>query len=73
MVGFFALAGGLFEYVDSFLEGHPSHRELFLSVATIGPSITSVQTPRRDMLNFLVQHGYPIDRIMTSLPDIPSA
>jgi hypothetical protein len=71
-----AFAAGLFDYVERSLDEYSKrYLDFFFSAATIGPSITSVQIPRRDMLSFLVRHGYSVDHDMDGLFSlkIPSA
>jgi hypothetical protein len=53
-----ALAAGLLDFVHSRLGAKDFEPEWdrLLYVAAIGPPITSVQTPRRDMLNILFQY-----------------
>jgi len=65
-----AFAAGLFEYVEGrlgILAENLIFESILVHVATIGPKISSVQTSRRDMLNFLVKVGYSIDRIILPL------
>jgi hypothetical protein len=60
-----ALAAGLFEYVDRWLNTKLiSPLTALCYVATIGPPVTSVQMPRRNMLNILVQHGLSVEEEM---------
>jgi hypothetical protein len=66
-----ALAAGLFEYVDRRLKINLKQNLIFQSstlryVATIGPPVTPVQMPRRNMLNMLVQHGFSVENTMRS-------